>query len=668
MGIGTCDNEPTVDQLSHNLSSVFIMIRRDAVNRPSPTTSAATPYLTTSQPHLSIDGVSELYECLQQTLDSTWELYPRPFLNGDYPALAALHPIHGLTIFGIYPWNLRNYRCEQRGRYLRYFKRTSTGQEPVLSPVRQTEHYVENLINLYLPHIGESIARDRRSLAAFQVGLYFPTVNTHAAQVFAPMAPGRGTVFGRDAIREQDLSRILPASQRPSNRTLPEDWLDGLRFWLAPPMHAAAQHNPIALTAEQHRHVVPTPGRHQRLHGVAGSGKTLVIAQRAANLAAAGKRVLIVTFNVTLWQYIRQLVDQTPMEFAWENIEFHHFHGFCKTVLSEHAVEWPRSNGRSSKQALDEMIPQLVMETVRAESQQGHRRYDAILIDEGQDFLRVYYDTLCHFLTENDELLFVADRKQNLYLRDHSWLDSMAGTKFRGRWREMKESYRLPPAVAAEVNRFADEFLTMPTESTSSTVPTAEALSSDEESDAILAAQPLHDGRLTEPDKIVAINGIANLLLSWHNMVELDQIIDAMQQTIRGLLQQRLVQPAEIVILTPNQKDGWTVATTLEARGVPINHILSADDGHPGRKQRRFRKRTFAPNDQRIKVSTIHGFKGWELHTVFLLTPSDDHQWEQSHPYLFYVAMTRTRHNLIVFNRHAAYRHYGATWNERDHD
>lgn len=584
-----------------------------------------------------------LRDFLQEHLDPTWNLYLQPFLNGDHPPLAAFHPIHGLTLFGVYPWDLRHYRSEQRGRYRRYFQRTEAGLRPIHSPVRRVEHLTENLVNLYLPYIGESIARDRRALQAFQVVLYFPHATTYAAQIFAPMAPGRGSVFGYDSMEAADMTAILPASQRPINRAMPHEWLDDLRFWLSPPRHMPMGDNSLQLTEEQRRHIQPAPGQHQRLHGVAGSGKTLVIAQRAANLAAIGKRVLVITFNVTLWQYIRTLVNRTDADFAWQNIEFHHFHGFCKNFLTENGIEWPRPSGRSSKHALDEIVPTLVRETVESYQHAGNvmsRRYDAILIDEGQDFPRSYYDTLCNFLTDNDELLFVADRKQNLYLRDDSWLDKMSGTKFRGRWREMKQSYRLSPAIARAANQFAAQFLTR-----KGTEPTSDSTS------AIESSRPL-----------------VNSHLSWHNRDSLAEIIAMIRQILPWLLGTDALKPADIVILTPNQHDGWMVATALEAEGFAVNHILSADEGKIGRKHRRFRKRTFAPDDERLKVSTIHGFKGWELHTAIVITPPDDQFWEKQSPYLFYVAMTRARQNLIVFNRYPAYNEYGATWNERYHD
>jgi len=610
------------------------------VNRLSPTLSAPQFALPAHSTDTGAIDTIILHDFLQKTLDSTWELYQSPFLNGDYPPLAALHPIHGLTLFGVFPWDLRYYRCEQRGRYLRYFQRIDGIMKPIHSPLRRVEHHVENLINLYLPHIGESIARDRRSLFAFQVVLYFPHATTYAAQVFAPMAPGRGSVFGYDALEAGELAKILPATQRPTNRAVQTEWLADLRFWLAPPEHQPADDPAYQLTDEQRRHVTPAPMRHQRLHGVAGSGKTLVIAQRAANLAAEGKRVLVVTFNVTLWQYIRDLVNKSNTTFSWQNIEFHHFHGFCKDFLTEQGIEWPRERGRAPKQALDESVPRLVIETVERIQSTEHatmRRYDAILIDEGQDFPRLYYEMLCHFLTENDEVLFVADRKQNLYQRDDSWLAQMNDSKFRGRWREMKQSYRLPVRIATEANRFAALFL--PKLSTQTAEGTATS-----------PVEPTRD--------------LANSYLGWHNIESLANIIETMQQTVHWLMKSRGIKAADIVILTPNQSDGWSIATAFEAAGQAVNHILSADDGQVGRRQRRFRKRTFVPKDERLKVSTIHSFKGWELNTVILLTPPDEHFWGEQSPYLFYVAMTRARQNLIVFNRNPAYQSYGATWSE----
>jgi len=588
---------------------------------------------TYSLPQESHHGVMLLVNFLREVLPAPWEIYERPFLNGDYPALAVLHPSAGLTIFDVHDWDLRHYRREQLGRYQRYMHRADQKTSSVLNPTRRVEHYIENLLNLYIPLIGESVMRDRRTLSAFRVGVYFPLANTNAVRAFCPLAPGRGVVFGHDAIEAGALSAILPMSMRPSSAPLPNEWLDALRFWLAPPVHMPAPAPPIVLTEEQRPYTLSAPGQHQHLQGVAGSGKTWVLAQRAANLAAAGKRVLVLTFNVTLSQSICQLVNQSTLTFPWTNIEFHHFHGLCKNFLIENSIEWPLVGNRRPNQLWDEMTPELVVNLLQTGHNAKARQYDAILIDEGQDFLPAYYAMLRHFLTEHDELLLVTDPRQNVYLCDDSWLATSV-SKLSEQACELATSYRLPPAIAHEANRFAEQFL-----------PAA----------------------LITPLVIVATHAPNQpAYLAWHNVSTAEQTHALALQAVERLLQDDGIAPADIVILTPNQPAGWAMVRYLAQHDLVATHVLNEGDSQTGRKRERFRKRTFAAHDPRLKVSTIHSFKGWELNHVILLTaednPADDLAREPQNAYLFYIAMTRARQTLIVLNRHAAYRAYGAGW------
>lgn len=71
---------------------------------------------------------------------------------------------------------------------------------------------------------------------------------------------------------------------------------------------------------------------------MAGSGKTLLIAQKAAQIASENKKVLIVTFNKTLVTYIKSNTEKASVVFDWNNIEITHFHGFAKMVLKENDI------------------------------------------------------------------------------------------------------------------------------------------------------------------------------------------------------------------------------------------------------------------------------------------------------------------------------------------
>jgi ATP-dependent exoDNAse (exonuclease V) beta subunit len=191
----------------------------------------------------------------------------------------------------------------------------------------------------------------------------------------------------------------------------------------------------------------------------------------------------------------------------------------------------------------------------------------------------------------------------------------------------------LPAVIAQEANRFAEQFL-----------PTTPAPTAIETTASVTTTQ-----QNTQP-------------LRWHNVTSPAQAYALAATTVHKLLKEQGVKPADIVILTPNQRDGWALIRQFAKQNLAVNHVLAEDDGSVGRKRERYRKRTFADGDLRLKVSTIHSFKGWELNHVILLTPEDDKFWEAQSPYLFYVAMTRTRQSLVVLNRHPAYRAYGEGW------
>jgi len=91
-----------------------------------------------------------------------------------------------------------------------------------------------------------------------------------------------------------------------------KEWADEILFWLKPPFHSLEQIQNFELTPEQKEHAEPQPG-HFRLRGAAGSGKTLIVAFRAAKLASQGFNVLVITYNITLWHYIKIWSQEPPL-------------------------------------------------------------------------------------------------------------------------------------------------------------------------------------------------------------------------------------------------------------------------------------------------------------------------------------------------------------------
>jgi len=144
------------------------------------------------------------------------------------------------------------------------------------------------------------------------------------------------------------------------------------------------------------------------------------------------------------------MIARAPYEFPWENIHFYHFHGFCNEILNDLSVP------KTHTDYLDKIVP--TVEEAISDKDIDKFKYDAILIDEGQDYKWEWYNLLSKFLKERDELFFVCDENQNIYNRELDWIDAMRNVKFQGRWGELKTVHRIPKKIGKIANQFSETF------------------------------------------------------------------------------------------------------------------------------------------------------------------------------------------------------------------
>ena len=130
------------------------------------------------------------------------------------------------------------------------------------------------------------------------------------------------TISGANEINNREIEHILPDANRKYSILMRPELADDLRGWLVEPDFSATQRVPLEMDANQQQLANSrTETGFRRIKGPAGSGKSLVLAARAAKLADAGKSVLVATFNITLWHYLRDLAVRgllTPRNY--ENI------------------------------------------------------------------------------------------------------------------------------------------------------------------------------------------------------------------------------------------------------------------------------------------------------------------------------------------------------------
>jgi hypothetical protein len=578
-----------------------------------------------------------------------WLIFVQPHFNGCRPDVVIFHPSVGLIIYEVKDWQLDLYE-NKNGQVT---VKTGQGTKAVTkSPVSQVRHYRDKLIGQLVPLIGEAI--DQRQVVVYTVrtGLYFHCSSTEKARkIFGkPHAyedkqkgPPLDLIFGKDWLTSDCLAEIVPSFQEQGSYYWQPAWTEEVLFWLFPPYHSIEQGTALRLKGSQLKLAEPSSG-HYRARGVAGGGKTQALAYRAGNLASQGLQVLIISFNITLWHYVKDMIARAPFAFSWKQFTFAHFHGFCKDRLNEFGHRWPKSpkpqefdDYKAYETALADFFRAAVpAAVVNALQDNGYQKYDAILVDEGQDYYFEWYNLLDkHFLTERDEMLVVCDKRQNIYERELDWLDKRVTRvgldKFKTPYIDLTVSFRLPKRVAALANDFSISF------------------------------------NLNQELKVGKFEDLPALLHSQHIIwveIEPSQWLDYLHYAYRRLKKEGY-SASDMVMLLPTHEVGLKAVDSFHKIRVETNHVFettSQSSFHPN-------KRAFWMGDSRLKMSTIHSFKGWELLNIIMYIPDQAAESDTQLDAMVYTALTRTKENLIVLNANPRYQKFGKvfpkTWQDQ---
>ena len=139
------------------------------------------------------------------------------------------------------------------------------------------------------------------------------------------------------------------------------------------------------------------------IHGGAGTGKTLLVSAVARQEAAAGKAVLVLCFNRPLAADLAQ---------ALPDLAVHTFHGLCEEILRATGTALPDA---SRPDYWDDLLPNAALTALP----RYERRFQEILVDEGQDFRADWWLLVEEMLdteVDNGWLIF-CDEHQNLFDR-----------------------------------------------------------------------------------------------------------------------------------------------------------------------------------------------------------------------------------------------------------
>lgn len=569
-------------------------------------------------------------ELLESKLPSSWRFYKTPPLDSFIrPDLGMLNPNDRLLLWIIKPWQVEDIPnlVEEAEDNFRYWASSDSGEPASIrtgSDFLDTIHRILMLWESSKDHFG---IRVNSFLPAFksvlQCGLILPNLETGAE-----LAPLR-SVWDR-AIRSRpslpwyggihELSsgvhplftktqlasaaaflKALPARHR-TEPPLFDDAL-GQRFQslLTVPNLVALRSQPLEMDQQQMQLANErTASGYRRVIGPAGSGKSLVLAARAAHLVAEGKRVLVLTFNITLHRYLRDLYLrhaaqlQINPDSASRRAYFFHFHGYLKELvrpfpelsdkwlsLSFGDSELPNLKGPNTTGMID-----LALEALS----RHQKPFDAVLVDEGQDWDPKWWEVVRQSHTPGGECLLVSDATQDLYGRNRLWTtESRITAGFNGSPKGLVGSYRLHPKVIDLLAAFAADFLLVD----------ADPPRRPQQLRTSMSADPTLRLIVTDAERIAAL--AADEIASAHRFIE---SIDTLS--------------IPDVFFAVDQHDlGEHISVLLEtSHQLPVQDVFRTTTPENNWIIDRRKKLNFASLDHAIKGTTIHSMKGWESRAV----------------------------------------------------
>lgn len=136
--------------------------------------------------------------------------------------------------------------------------------------------------------------------------------------------------------------------------------------------------------------------------GAAGTGKTFLAMEKAQRLNNEGKKVFLTCYNRNLARYV--------LSERLRGVIVGNFHDYVEEFLGLHT---PLDN---LQQYYDEDLPNQAFDYFSNGS--SEEKFDAIVVDEGQDFKEAWVTVLESMLKDDGEFYIFADPDQNLFNTD----------------------------------------------------------------------------------------------------------------------------------------------------------------------------------------------------------------------------------------------------------
>lgn len=391
------------------------------------------------------EGERTLLDFLGRVLDDSYEVYFNPYLNGDRPDVIIMREGNGVMVIEVKDWNLDNFALNEKKKWV-YTPNNSV----VKSPIDQVLKYKNNLYDLHVDKLLEKKINDIRHFRIVTCAVYFhcATQSKVESLLVNPYKEDRKyqdflkfniDLIGRDGLEEARFNEILQKrylSKDKHSFLFTGDIYENFKRILSPSVHMKAQGVPYNYSPKQ-RDIIYSPTLEQRVKGVFGSGKTTVLAARAVQAYKRAlernntPRILILTFNITLKNFIHDKLMRVDETFPLESFIIINYHQFINAELNNLNIDVVVPENYP-KEKVGEYLEQNYYSNISLfeDNKAGIVKYDAVLIDEIQDYHRPWMEIIKNYFRDpqGDYVLF-GDVKQNIYGQPTSQKDVVTNVR-----------------------------------------------------------------------------------------------------------------------------------------------------------------------------------------------------------------------------------------------
>ena len=594
-------------------------------------------------------GERLLFRTLKTYLPDDYIVYYEPDILGRRPDFVIIGPDLGLVVLEVKDYTKNTLLQINHDEW--HIVATSGEQAVTKSPMKQardnTFHIVDvlkkdsNLVQLdgkykfqlKFPY-GHGVVFTRLYSKDFvQEGLY-SVVEPNLCLTRDEIDPDKEG-FSEEILMEKILNMFVVPFRLREPLTYEE--INSIRYHLFPEVRISAEFKPPVPYQDQlllSLHDIKTMDLHQEnlakqigdknrlIRGVAGSGKTLILSSRAKLLSKEHPdwKILILCYNISLANGIQQMVthmlnepeDLFDFDFTSNTVESPKDH---QNVMVRNFHAWLKNDLKIREQQIPDIITKL------ENNEAILPKYDAILIDEGQDFESDWLRLVSLLINEDTQsLLLVEDRAQTIYKRKRSYVQD-TGLDFRGRSKVLSINYR----NTSQIVKFAWDFYRK------HSILKDKVVNREIEGEIIAPQSTKRKG--PEP-------GIVRSKTFYDEMRIVARQIQKLHRDKKVPLQEMLILYRVKRSLKYPIID--MIKRTLNEYGIDHYWITENDQS----------KRSFNKEDGKVKISTIDSSKGLDYQAVFIVNVDsmpfpleDDEEREVS---LLYIGMTRAKDYLCL--------------------